>query len=278
MPGPWVWDETLYAGAAAYYATGRMPYPPQIAEALRRALELDGRGRLLDVGCGPGSLTVLLAPLFDQAVGVDADADMIAAAEAEAARAGIGNAGWRQLRAEHLPAWLGTFRLVSFAQSFHWFDRPLVARSVRQMLDPGGAVVLVRATTHQGVAGADPLAHPRPPVDEIGALVRRWLGPVRRAGRGSLPDGTTSGEEEILRAAGFSGPDRVEGAGAQVMTRTEDEVVASVFSLSSAAPHLFGVRVREFEADLRAMLRERSPDGMFSERRREIALDLFRPV
>ncbi len=62
------------------------------------------------------------------------------------------------------------------------------------------------------------------------------------------------------------------------MTRTEDEVVASVFSLSSAAPHLFGVRVREFEADLRAMLRERSPDGMFGERRREIALDLFRPV
>jgi len=103
VPGPWVWDETLYAGAAAYYATGRMPYPPQIAEALRRALELDGRGRLLDVGCGPGSLTVLLAPLFDQAVGVDADADMIAAAEAEAARAGIGNAGWRQLR-------LSTFR------------------------------------------------------------------------------------------------------------------------------------------------------------------------
>jgi len=200
VPGPWVWDETLYAGAAAYYATGRMPYPPQIAEALRRALELDGRGRLLDVGCGPGSLTVLLAPLFDQAVGVDADADMIAAAEAEAARAGIGNAGWRQLRAEHLPAWLGTFRVVSFAQSFHWFDRPRVARSVRQMLDPGGAVVLVRATTHQGVAGADPLAHPRPPVDEIGALVRRWLGPVRRAGRGACPTARRAGRRR------FSGP------------------------------------------------------------------------
>jgi 2-polyprenyl-3-methyl-5-hydroxy-6-metoxy-1,4-benzoquinol methylase len=32
---------------------------------------------LLDVGCGRGSLTLLLAPLFEAAVGIDADRDMI---------------------------------------------------------------------------------------------------------------------------------------------------------------------------------------------------------
>jgi len=272
----WEWDPSLYAGAAAYYPTGRMPYPPPIAETLRRALELDGRGRLLDVGCGPGSLTLLFAPLFEEALGVDADADMIAAAAAEASLAGVGNVRWQQLRAEHLPAGLGTFRVVSFAQSFHWFDRPLVARSVRQMLEPGGAVVLVSATTHHGVAGDDPLPHPRPPLDEIGALIRRWLGPVRRAGRGRLPEGTPGGEEEVFRAVGFSGPDRVEVAGAQVLTRTEDHVVAAVFSLSFAAPHLFGVRVGEFEAELRALLGERSPERVFSERAGPVGLDLYR--
>jgi cyclopropane fatty-acyl-phospholipid synthase-like methyltransferase len=35
---------------------------------------LDGNGRLLDVGCGPGVLTVRLAHLFRQVVGLDPDA------------------------------------------------------------------------------------------------------------------------------------------------------------------------------------------------------------
>jgi len=57
----WEWDETLYAGSAPHYVTGRMPYPPSLADAIRDELGLDGTGRLLDVGCGPGSLTLLLA-------------------------------------------------------------------------------------------------------------------------------------------------------------------------------------------------------------------------
>jgi ubiquinone/menaquinone biosynthesis C-methylase UbiE len=32
---------------------------------------------LLDVGCGPGSLTLLLAPYVSEAIGVDADGDML---------------------------------------------------------------------------------------------------------------------------------------------------------------------------------------------------------
>lgn len=60
----WTWDPSLYAGSAAYYARGRVPYPPELATLLAAELGLDGSGRLLDVGCGPGSLTLLLAPLF----------------------------------------------------------------------------------------------------------------------------------------------------------------------------------------------------------------------
>src|SRR5207245_3858899 len=74
-------DEMLYAGCAQYYARGRFPYPRELAEALRDELALDGTGGLLDVGCGPGSLALLLAPLFDEVVGVDADAGMVAEAE-----------------------------------------------------------------------------------------------------------------------------------------------------------------------------------------------------
>jgi SAM-dependent methyltransferase len=269
------WDELLYAGSAPYYARGRLPYPPELADALRDELALDGSGRLLDVGCGPGSLALLLAPLFEEVVGVDADAAMIAEAEREAASHGVANARWLRLRAEDLPAGLGSFRVATFAQSFHWLDRERVAAAVFGLLEAGGALVHVHATTHQGVEGGGELPAPRPPRDEIAELVQTYLGPVRRAGGGLLPAGTPSGEDVIVAAAGFHDPKLLDVGGGRVFERSEDDVVASVFSLSSAAPHLFGERLDEFEAELRALLRRASPQGRFSERAREVALEIW---
>ena len=241
-----------------------MPYPPALADTLREELGLDGSQRLLDVGCGPGSLTHLLAPLFAEAVGVDADEAMVGAAS----RGAAANERFVGLRAEALPAKLGTFAVVTFAQSFHWLDRPRVVELVRDMLEPGGAVVHVGATTHEGDGDV--------PREEIGRLVRSYLGPVRRAGLGGLPDGTPSTEDDVFAAAGLAGPTLLDVSAGQVFERDEDDVVASVFSLSSAAPHLFGERLDEFEADLRALLRRAKPDGRYHERAREIGLRIWR--
>lgn len=273
----WEWDETLYAGSAAHYATGRMAYPPELADAVRDAFGLDGAGRLLDVGCGPGSLTLLLAPLFEATVAVDADPDMIAEAARRSRDAGVATVQWRRMRAEDLPAGLGTFRVAAFAQSFHWMDQPLVAQCVRGMLDPEGAWVHLHATTDRGVPSGRPLPHPLPPWDHVDALVARYLGPVRRAGQGTLPAGTRGGEEDVMRKAGFTGPTRIEVGGGLVVERALDDVVSSVFSLSSSAPHLFADRLPDFEADLRGLLREASPDGRFSEMAREVDLVVWRP-
>ncbi|MEV4824822.1 class I SAM-dependent methyltransferase [Micromonospora sp. NPDC049274] len=272
----WEWDETLFAGSARHYSVGRLPYPPELADAIRTALDLDGTGRLLDVGCGPGSLTLLLAPLFEAAVGVDPDRGMLAEAQRRAEAAGT-TVEWRCLRAEALPADLGTFRVATFAQSFHWMDRPLVARRVRDMLAPDGAWVHVSATTHQGVTGDDPLPYPHPPWPRINELVARYLGPVRRAGQGSLPSGTPSGEGEIMLAAGFTGPTRVTVEQGMVVERSVDEIVSAVFSLSSSAPHLFADRLAAFEADLRELLTAAARDGRFAERRQDVGLVIWRP-
>jgi len=143
----WSWDESLFAGAARYYEQGRLPYAPGLAEAFCRSLALDGRGRLLDVGCGPGIVALRLAPLFEAVVGLDPDAGMLAEAASAAAARGIANTTWVRLRAEDLPAGLGRFRAVTFAASFHWMDRPRVAAAVATMLDDGGAVVQVLELT-----------------------------------------------------------------------------------------------------------------------------------
>jgi SAM-dependent methyltransferase len=273
----WEWDETLYADSAPHYAAGRMPYPPSLVDVIRKELRLDGRGRLLDVGCGPGSLTLLLAPMFEAAVGVDADREMIVQATRRASEANATNLRWRQLCAEDLPADLGTFRVATFAQSFHWMDQALVARRVRDMLDPSGAWVHVHATTHRGVSGDDPLPHPRPPWDRIDELVARYLGAVRRAGQSLLPTGTRAGEEEIMRQVGFTGPTRIEVGGHQIVDRGVDDIVSAVFSLSSSPPHLFAAELSMFEADLRRLLMRTSDGGWFSERTREIAVVVWRP-
>lgn len=280
-PGPapgadpqWAWDPSLYAGSAPYYAVGRVPYPPQLAALLVEALGLDGTGTLLDVGCGPGSLTLLLAPHVAQAIGVDADADMLAEASRLAQHQQL-RVVWRHLRAEELPADLPRPTLVTFAQSFHWMDRPRVSAAVRRMLVAGGALVHVGATTHRGVDGDTALRYPRPPAAAVDQLVQRFLGPQRRAGQGVLVGGTPGDEDLVHRAAGFHGPERLEVPG-RVVDRTVEQVVASVYSLSSAAPHLFGDRIAAFDAELRQLLVEASEEGWFSEQMRPISLRIYR--
>ncbi len=80
-----------------------------------------------------------------------------------------------------------------------------------------------------------------------------------------------------MRAAGYSGPERVDVGGGTVFDRSADDIVASVFSLSSAAPHLFGERLEAFESELRALLHSASPEGKFCEVTREVTLAIWRP-
>jgi hypothetical protein len=137
-------------------------------------------------------------------------------------------------------------------------DQLLVARAALTMLEDAGACVHVHATTHQGVDSDAVLPHPRPPRSAIDELVERYLGPRTRIGRGFLPADKAGREEEVYRAAGFSGPQRIEVPG-QIVERTSDQIVAGVFSLSSATPHLFGERHEAFEADLRRLLGDANP-------------------
>jgi SAM-dependent methyltransferase len=257
----WKWDPTLYEGSAQFYLRGRMPYPQALADALRDELELDGTGRLLDVGCGPGPLTVVLAPLFAEAIGIDADAAMVG----EAWKGAPANVTFRQLRAEELPADLGTFDVIAFAQSFHWMEQTHVAATVRAMLRRGGAFVTVGATTHEGDGNV--------PREAIKELIRSYLGPARRAGRSTVSDlGPPWHATEALDAAGFGPPVEIDVPAGQTYERSEDDIVASVYSQSSSAPHLFGERLGEFERDLRALLRAHAPAEGYRERLRDETL------
>jgi SAM-dependent methyltransferase len=238
----WRWDPTLFEGAAPHYVAGRLPYAPGLADALADALGLDGTGRLLDVGCGPGIVAARFAHLFEGVVGLDPDPGMLD----EARRLDVPNATWVLARAEELPLGLGSFRVVTFAASFHWMDRPLVARTVKDMLDAGvGAAVQVD------------LGSVVPAADVVLEIAHRHLGPDRRAGQ-SVRNTSPSGEEEIFAAAGFTRFDRVAVPDGRTLELTADDLVHTAFSSSSTAPHLFPDGGAAFEADLRAALGDRT--------------------
>lgn len=274
MPQGWTWDETLFAGSAPYYVTGRLPYAPGLADELAAVLGLDGQGRLLDTGCGPGVLTLLLANRFTEAVGVDPDPGMLAEAARQAQSHGITNTRWIQARAEDLTPELGPFHLVTFGQSFHWMERARVAAIAKHLLAPGGAVAHVSEVKEPLDQPGD-LPFPLPPYDLMRELVRQYLGPLPRAGQGALRHGSPDREGDVFRAAGFTRCQRHRVPAAGPVVRSTDDLVAWVYSLSSAAPNLFANRRADFEADLRQLLLQHSPAGWFSEQPPDTDLQLF---
>jgi SAM-dependent methyltransferase len=256
------YDPTIYEGAAAHYRRGRPAYSPQLEAVLTEELDLDGIGRLLDAGCGPGILTVRLAHLFEEAVGLDPDPAMLAEGRRVAQERGIANIRWVQALAEDLPAAApGPYRVVTFGQSFHWTDEARVAEVVYDMLEPGGALALIVHTVEGRTAPPSP---GRPPIPhaEIKALVEKYLGSTHRAGQGVARIRTHRFEDIFVRTR-FGMPRTIFAPGIPDLVRDSESVLSGYFSMSSSAPHLFGDRVEDFAGEVRELLTSRSPEGTF---------------
>lgn len=117
------------------YARFRPEYPPELAAYL--ASLAPDRGLAVDVGCGNGQLTQLLAAHFGQVVGLDPSADQISNA--------IPNEriDYRCAPAERLPLPDASATLVTAAQAAHWFDLPAFYAEVRRVALPGAILALV---------------------------------------------------------------------------------------------------------------------------------------
>jgi hypothetical protein len=214
--------------------------------------------------------------LFESVIGLDPDSGMLDEASRLASEQQVSNVSWARLRAEDLPADLGRFRVVTFAASFHWMDRPKVASAVRTMLDPGGAAVQIDAPAYRpDEMSREPLPDPAPPHETIAQLRRRYLGADTRAGQG-IRNSSPSGEDAVFQAAGFLPADEVVVPDSRILSRTIDDVVAGVFSSSSSAPHLLGDHIDAFESDLRSILTKASPSGRFSMRLPDNILRIWR--
>src|SRR5258708_20588445 len=98
------------------------------------------------------------------------------------------------------------------------------------MVEPGGALVIVG---HQAEGRAVPPSPgpPRIPHDEIEELVRKYLGPTRRAGQSTAPVQALS-LQDALPSTRFSAPPVLFAPRAPAPLRDIDAALSGYFSIS----------------------------------------------
>lgn len=101
--------------------------------------------KILDIGCGPGTITADLAALVPQGhvTGVDASAEVVEKAEAEAARRGLTNTGFGVADIHALDFPDDSFCVAHAHQVLQHVGDPVRAlREMRRVVKPGGLVAV----------------------------------------------------------------------------------------------------------------------------------------
>lgn len=247
------YDLTLYEGTAHYYSRFRPPYPPSMAAVLREKFGLDGQGRMLDLGCGTGFVAIAMAPLFEQVLAMDPQPEMLEEARGVANRANVHNIEWRLGGSLDLAPSMGSFRLVTMGNSFHWMDRECTLDALYDLTEPGGGVAIIGQ-------GAPPEKLPTPAWrTAITEVMVRYLGPTRRTGQGTFAN-PPERHEPVIRRSRFMNYSEHREHFEPVWT--PDTIIGNLYSMSFCSRRLLGNRVDDFERDVRAALAKAEPSGI----------------
>jgi len=246
-------DRSFAGDTASFYARYRRGYP---AELIARLLEFnrEGRGRLLDLGCGTGHLLLQLAGFFDQAVGIDPEPDMLREARMAAREGAVENVEWiagssRDLRTlEHA---LGRFDLVTIGTAFHFME-PRTTLSELQRIAPGGAVAVA-------YNGSPMWLHPDPWAQALRRSLEARLGPI---GDTDFTDEAIDACETTMRNLGYTQIERWERVYEE--TIDTDFVIGHMLSAISTA-QIPATHRRAFAEEIRTALAGVAPSGRVAE-------------
>jgi SAM-dependent methyltransferase len=137
---------------------------------------------VLDIACGPGLITCVIAQVARHVTGIDITPAMIEQAKARQKAKGLTNVSWQVGNVLPLPFAAASFSVVFTRYSFHHFlDPKAVLAEMVRVCEPGGnvAVVDVFTTTPEQAAAYDQVEKLRDPshtrallLDELTSLFR----------------------------------------------------------------------------------------------------------
>jgi len=258
-------DPNRFTSAIPHYVTGRPPYAERLIAKLARDTNLGPRSRVLDLGCGPGSLTLPLARYCGTIIGMDADDAMIAEARKASEAAGI-PVDWRVGTSFDLDQSLAPLDLVTIGRAFHWMDREATLKRFDELIAPGGAVALLSTELHPhgGLKWHDAF-------EELRRSHGRFDDFYRWRKSEAWEDHTS-----VLLRSPFSEVERISVF--EPRKTTLDEVIARAQSFSANSPSALGEEGRDaYERAVRQRMLAMSPDGIYPEIVESIAIVARRP-
>jgi SAM-dependent methyltransferase len=254
-----------FASAAEDYVAARPPYAPALIERLAREAGLGEASRVLDLGCGPGTLAIPLARYSGTVIGIDPSHEMIAAAARQSASLGVA-VDWRVASSQELGPDFAPLDLVVMGRSFHWMDRGATLARLDELISPKGAIALLSTETLPFPEGRWAAVY-----DAIRAEFERAddFDGYRKSPQWEPHDA-------VLLASPFS---RLEKFGVIEMRMASlGDLISRALSQSSTTPEALGARRPAFEQALRDGLIAARPDGQFPEIIESAALLARRPI
>jgi len=123
----------------------KLTYAPFAGKIVGSLAPLESGSTIVDLGTGPGILSIELHKLLPQAkiIGVDLSSDMLEIARRNADEARVSNYETRLGRAEEIPVESNSVNLVVTQSSFHeWEDPQKGLSEILRILKPGGSLIL----------------------------------------------------------------------------------------------------------------------------------------
>lgn len=133
-----------FGAVAANYTTSTVHASGADLQGLIAAAALNGRERVLDVGCGAGHVTIGLAAQALHLTAVDLTQAMLDQTQAQVEKRGLQNVTIQKADVAALPFGDASFDVAVSRYAAHHFADPLQAlREVQRVLVPGGRWLLV---------------------------------------------------------------------------------------------------------------------------------------
>ena len=230
-----------FNGLAELYARCRPGYPVESIDYIVKRCKLGRQTLVVDVGCGTGISSRILARRGFRVLGIEPNAEMRALAAAESLPDAAVAPRYCEGRAEATNLADATADAVLAAQAFHWFEPAAALAEFYSILKPDGWVILIWNERHAA--------------DAFTADYGQIVGGTPQAAAVELPRGRAG--QPLLTSPLFQDAERVAFHYEQELD--EDGVLGRAFSASYAPRE--AVQAAAFASALRSVFARHQRDN-----------------